>query len=84
VRHSEVRNRTALIGRGQLPPIAGFVHVPMGHNLIDLARDLARHLQACLEGYGVEWKGWYSFRRGLGMNLYRLGVPDKVIQAILW
>jgi hypothetical protein len=29
------------------------------------------------------WYGWYAARRGLGSNLYRLGVPDKVIQAIL-
>jgi integrase len=30
-----------------------------------------------------EWHGWHAARRGLGTNLYRLGVPDKVIQAIL-
>lgn len=29
------------------------------------------------------WHGWHAARRGLGSNLYRLGVPDKVIQAIL-
>jgi integrase len=29
------------------------------------------------------WKGWHGFRRGLATNLYRLGVPDKVIQEIL-
>jgi integrase len=29
------------------------------------------------------WRGWHAFRRGLATNLYRLGVPDKVIQAIL-
>lgn len=29
------------------------------------------------------WRGWHAARRGLGSNLYRLGVPDKVIQAIL-
>ncbi len=29
------------------------------------------------------WHGWHAFRRGLGTNLYRLGVPDKTIQAIL-
>lgn len=29
------------------------------------------------------WQGWHAARRGLGTNLYRLGVPDKVIQAIL-
>jgi integrase len=29
------------------------------------------------------WKGWHGFRRGLGSNLYSLGVPPKVIQEIL-
>ena len=29
------------------------------------------------------WHGWHAARRGLGTNLYRLGVHDKVIQAIL-
>jgi len=30
-----------------------------------------------------KWKGWHAARRGLGSNLYRLGVPDMVIQRIL-
>lgn len=30
-----------------------------------------------------EWHGWHACRRGLGSNLYRLGVSDKVIQRIL-
>jgi len=30
-----------------------------------------------------EWHGWHAARRGLGSNLYRLGIPDKVIQTIL-
>jgi len=29
------------------------------------------------------WHGWHATRRGLGSNLYRLGVPDMVIQRIL-
>ena len=29
------------------------------------------------------WKGWHGFRRGLASNLYRLGVPAKIIQEIL-
>jgi integrase len=32
---------------------------------------------------GVQWHGWHAFRRGLATNLYRLGVPDKIIQRIL-
>jgi len=30
-----------------------------------------------------EWHGWHAARRGLGTNLYRLGVPEKTNQAIL-
>ena len=30
-----------------------------------------------------EWHGWHAARRGLGSNLYPLGVPDIVIQRIL-
>jgi integrase len=30
-----------------------------------------------------EWHGWHAARRGLGSNLYRLGVPERVIQRIL-
>jgi integrase len=29
------------------------------------------------------WHGFHAARRGLGSNLYRLGVSDKTIQAIL-
>jgi integrase len=30
-----------------------------------------------------KWYGWHAARRGLGSNLYRLGIPDMVIQRIL-
>jgi integrase len=30
-----------------------------------------------------KWHGWHAARRGLGSNLYALGVPEKVIQSIL-
>jgi hypothetical protein len=30
-----------------------------------------------------EWHGWHAARRGLGTNLYRLGVPEKTIQGDL-
>lgn len=35
------------------------------------------------DGRIPEWYGWHAARRGLGSNLYRLGVPDMVIQRIL-
>ena len=30
-----------------------------------------------------KWRGWHAARRGLGSNLYALGIPEKVIQQIL-
>jgi len=35
------------------------------------------------DGSVPEWHGWDAARRGLGSNMYRLGVPEKVIQRIL-
>lgn len=35
------------------------------------------------DGRIPEWRGWHAARRGLGSNLYRLGVQDMVIQRIL-
>src|SRR5262249_44887378 len=43
-------------------------------------------LQQCLRTLAlglIAWRGWHAARRGLGTNLYRLGVPEKTIQAIL-
>src|SRR5215813_11136406 len=44
---------------------------------------LNRVLLPALNAGGIEWHGWHGARRGLGSNLYRLGVPDVVIQRIL-
>ena len=30
-----------------------------------------------------EWRGWHAAGRGLGSNLYHLGVPELIIQGIL-
>jgi integrase len=49
-------------------------------DLADLARRVVR---PALQVAGLPWYGWHAFRRGLATNLYRLGVPDKTIQAIL-
>ncbi len=35
------------------------------------------------DGSRILWHGWHAFRRGLASNLYRIGVSDKTIQAIL-
>jgi len=40
-------------------------------------------IRPALKGSGVEWQGWHALRRGLATNLHELGVPDKIIQAVL-
>lgn len=42
-----------------------------------------RVIKPVLSSAGITWRGWHAFRRGLATNLYRLGVKDKTIQAIL-
>jgi Phage integrase family len=42
-----------------------------------------RVIKPVFKANGIEWKGWHAYRRGLATNLHELGVPDKVIQAIL-
>jgi len=64
-------------------PSGGFIfssakRQPM--NLEALAIDVVR---PALEKAGLNWHGWHAFRRGLGTNLHRPGVSDKVIQEIL-
>src|ERR1035441_1270380 len=68
-------------------PQAGFVFqsrnyrrkaVPLAPNSL-----LKWHIKPKLLEAEIVWRGWHAFRRGLATNLYRLGVPDKTIQAIL-
>jgi integrase len=51
-------------------------HKPEGNH------DIAEH-EFKRDARYPEWHGWHAARRGLGSNLYRLGVPDMVIQRIL-
>jgi len=32
---------------------------------------------------GYKWRGWHSFRRGLGTRLFYLGTDAKTVQSIL-
>jgi integrase len=50
---------------------------------IILANVVRKQIVPALKVAGIPWQGFHGFRRGLGTNLYALGVPDKVIQAIL-
>ena len=42
-----------------------------------------RVIKPVFKANGLKWQGWLADRRGLATNLHELGVPDKVIQAIL-
>lgn len=55
---------------------------PTGASL-DLAQLARKVVRPALKTAKLNWHGWHAFRRGLATNLYRLGVPDKTIQAIL-
>lgn len=50
---------------------------------IDLDNLADRVIKPMFKANGLKWKGWHAYRRGLATNLHELGVPDKVIQAIL-
>jgi|SRR5579864_3081368 len=50
---------------------------------LDLDNLADRVIKPVLRANGLKWKGWHAYRRGLATNLHELGVPDKVIQAIL-
>ncbi len=50
---------------------------------IDLDNLADRVIKPVFKANGLKWKGWRAYRRGLATNLRELGVPDKVIQAIL-
>lgn len=50
---------------------------------LDFGNLVNRTIKPVLNKAGIEWHGWHAFRRGLGTNLYSLGVSDKTVQAIL-
>ena len=67
----------------ELPPDTGAEPL---QPLIAVLRSLTertRVIKPVFKANGIEWKGWHAYRRGLATNLHELGVPDKVIQAIL-
>jgi hypothetical protein len=50
---------------------------------LDLDNLADRVIKPVFKANGLQWKGWHAYRRGPATNLHQLGVPDKVIQAIL-
>ena len=64
-------------------PETGWIFSNSAGNPLDLDRLVSDVIRPALEKTGIVWHGWHAFRRGLATNLHRLGVQDKVIQAIL-
>jgi integrase len=50
---------------------------------LNLANLALRTIKPAMAKKNIPWKGWHAFRRGLGSNLYLLGVKPVVIQSIL-
>jgi integrase len=51
-------------------------------NLANLVRSVIQPALDNAEDGPVKWLGWHSFRRGLGSNLYAVGVALAIIQRI--
>ena len=64
-------------------PVTGFMFCGHRGQPLDLDMIARKIIKPTLEKAGLKWVGWHGFRRGLATNLYRLGVSDKTIQAIL-
>ncbi|WP_109485462.1 tyrosine-type recombinase/integrase [Occallatibacter savannae] len=66
-------------------PESGPVFAAVNGKAVSLNNVLTRSIKPALKGAGLGelWHGWHAARRGLGSNLYALGVPEKTIQVIL-
>jgi integrase len=64
-------------------PRSGFIFRNDAGGAIDMEKLGSRVVRPVIQTVGIRWHGWHAFRRGLASNLYRLGVSDKVVQAIL-
>jgi integrase len=66
-------------------PESGPVFAATNGKPVSLNNVLTRAIKPALKAAGLchLWQGWHAARRGLGSNLYALGVPDKTIQMIL-
>ena len=42
-----------------------------------------RDIAPALKKAGLQWRGWHSFRHGVGSTLHALGVDIKLISEIL-
>ena len=75
--------KRALLAHRKRTPGNGFIFAGITGRPLILANLLRREIKPALSKARLPWRGWHGFRRGLASNLYRLGVPDMVIQRIL-
>ena len=75
--------KKALLAHRKRTPGDGFIFAGITGRPLILANLLRRDIKPALTKAELQWRGWHAFRRGLASNLYRLGVPDMVIQRIL-
>ena len=66
-------------------PASGPIFPARNGKPLSMNNVLGRMILPALKKAGLEslWHGWHAARRGLGSNLYALGIPEKTIQAIL-
>ena len=66
-------------------PESGPIFAARNGKSLSLNNVQGRVILPALKKAGLEthWHGWHAARRGLGSNLYALGVPEKTIQVIL-
>ena len=72
-----------MLHRKQGSPVDGFAFATPKGTPLDLQIFAQRNIRPELNKAGIAWLGWHALRRGLATNLYRLGVPDQVMQRIL-
>ena len=75
--------KRALLAHRKRTPGDGFIFAGTTGKPLVLANLVRREIKPRLSKARLRWRGWHGFRRGLASNLYRLGVPDMVIQRIL-
>lgn len=76
--------RKALEAHQKRTPDMGFIFAgERSGNPLGLENMYRRDMRPLFEANKIEWRGWHSFRRGLGTNLNQLGADPKTIQGIL-
>jgi integrase len=75
--------KRALLAHRKRTPGDGFIFEGTTGKPLVLANLVRREIKPSLSRARLQWRGWHGFRRGLASNLYRLGVPDMVIQRVL-